>query len=69
MLTNRHHPLPEEYPVDIIRVGPSCDMDSKVAEDFQRMWDAVQAAGYSIGVKSSLVPLTSPRGIEPLLSG
>lgn len=62
LLTNRDHPLPEEYPVDIIRVGPSCDMDSKVAEDFQRMWDAVHAAGYSIGVKSSYRNFFDQRG-------
>ena len=62
LLTNRYNPLPEDYPMEIVRVGPGCDMDIRVAEDFKRMWEDVHAAGHAIGVRSSFRTFIDQRG-------
>ena len=62
LLTNKYNPLPEDYPLDIVRVGPGCYMDSSVAADFERMWNDLKAAGHAVGVKSSYRTFIDQRG-------
>ena len=62
LLTNKDNPLPEEFPLDIVKVGPNCYMDSQVAQDYERMLSDLKAAGLGVGVTSSYRNFIDQRG-------